>query len=101
MFNNVHGKYIYLAYYPVLTSIAMPASVVSRDSRAARLDLMTFDPQVFHVVPANLNTVNSTTGATDNNAVINPRGFWSSADGQISIVSDNTISNIATVSLFT
>ncbi len=79
----------------------MPASILSRDSRAAKLDLMTFDPQVIHMIPVNLNYINTTTGTTGNNAIINPRGFWNSADGQLSIASDNIINNIATVPLFT
>lgn len=101
MFNNVHGKFIYLAYYPILSSIAMPASVISRDARAIKLDLMTFDPQHVSLTPANVFASNTSTGDMSNNAVMNSRGYWTTADGQVSIASDNAISNIATVSLFT
>ncbi len=101
MFNNVHGKFIYLAYYPILTSTAMPASIISRDARAIQLDLMTFDPQHVALTPANVFAPKTTTGENSNNSVINPRGYWSSADGEVCIASDNTINNIATVPLFT
>lgn len=101
MFNNVHGKFIYLAYYPILSSIAMPASVLSRDARAVKLDLMTFDPQYVSLTPANVFAPNTSTGENSNNSVITARGYWTNADGQVSIASDNTVANIATVSLFT
>ena len=101
MFNQVHGSYIYLAYYPVLSSIAMPASVLSRDSTAYRIDLMTFDPQYLALPIYNLNYVKSTASSvTANNSAINPIGFFADMDGSIVVASDNTTSNIASIPLF-
>ncbi len=101
MFNYVHGKYIYIAYYPEVSSTAIPASSLSRDARAVRLDLMTFDPQFVSLVPANIWFPKQGTGPNSNNSVINSRVYWSTADGQVSIASDNATSNATTVTLFT
>ncbi len=78
----------------------MPASVISRDQSAHRLDLMTFDVQTVHIYPINLDYVKSTSGVTANNAGIKPRGFFTDMDGQLSIVSDNSVSNLVSVDLF-
>ncbi len=100
MFNQVHGKFVYLSYYPVLSGVTMPASILSRDITSYRVDLMTFDPQILTLPIYDLNYQKTTSGDTANNAKINPLAFFSDIDGTIAIASDNTVANIASVDLF-
>jgi len=78
----------------------MPVSIISRDQIAHRLDLMTFDPQNVRIYPTNIDYQKSSSGATANNTGIKPLAFFNDIDGQLSIASDNTIANVASVDLF-
>ena len=78
----------------------MPVSVISRDQIAHRLDLMTFDPQNVRIYPMNIDYQKSATGVTANNTGIKPLAFFNDFDGQLSIASDNTVANVASVDLF-
>ena len=62
---------------------------------------MTFNKQDFTIYPENLLYVTSTSGVSANNSCVVPRGYWTDSDGQLSVASDNTTANIATVPLFT
>lgn len=78
----------------------MPASVLSRDVTAYRLDLMTFDPQHLVLPIYDLNYQKTGTGVTANNSIKAPLAYFSDIDGCLAIASDNTMANVASVPLF-
>lgn len=100
VFNQLHGCSIFLTYYPVLSSAAMPYSVTSRDASSYKIDLMTFNQQSLVLYPEDIDYQNSVDGATYNNKHTMPYGNATKIDGCLAISTDNTVANIASVPLF-
>lgn len=78
----------------------MPYSVTSRDATSYQIDLMTFEKQYVILPIYNLFYTNSTTNRMCNNSATNTYGFFADMDGQVSISSNNSVANIASVPLF-
>jgi len=98
MYNSTHGNSIYLGYNPTLVSSPIPYSYISRDVTSYKVDTLTFSPQA--VMLPMLNVWYPGAAGEYNNTVINPYSDVQNLYGQLSIASDNTTVNAATIKLF-
>ncbi len=98
MYNNTHGCSIYLGYNPTLKSSPIPYSYLSRDVTSYKVDTLTFSPQA--VMLPMLDVWYPGAAGDYNNSVINPYSDVQNLFGQLSIASDNTTVNAATIKLF-